>query len=362
MNLLTPLVRPTHVHLEASSKCQLRCPSCPTATKAIDPAIGSGVLKLDDFRRFLEDNPYVEIIELSNYGEVFLNPELLEILQLGREKGIKLRIGNGVNLNHVSDEILEAVVTSGVEVLSCSIDGASQETYEQYRVRGNFDRVFGHIKKLNHFKQLHASSTPRLIWQFIVFGHNEHEIPLARDMAAELGMEIIFKLNWDASYSPMRNVAWVLKETRLPAASRQAYFEQTGEDYKQGICQQLWHEPQINWNGKNLGCSRNFWGDFGGNAFTDGLLAVANNSKIRYAREMLTGRKPPRIDIPCTTCDIYQKMRSGKKWMATEQMPHYATLKRNVDLLFKGILGRWNRRRSSKMRTAQETQLPRRAF
>jgi len=302
--------------------------------------VGSGVLKFEDFRKFIEANPYLKIIELSNFGEIFLNPELLNIVKLGHEKGIKLRMGNGVNFNHVSDEMLEAIVTCGVEVLSCSIDGASQETYQQYRVRGNFDRVIGHVKKLNRFKELYSSPTPHLIWQFIVFGHNEHEIPLAKQMARELGMELIFKLNWDESYSPMRNTDWVLKETNLPAASREEYFKQKGEDYKQDICHQLWLEPQINWNGKNLGCCRNYWGDFGGNAFRDGLLATWNNAKMRYAREMLTGQKPPRADIPCSTCSIYQKMRSRKKWLVPEKTPDHLLVKRDGAFFLKKIWGR----------------------
>ena len=58
-----------------------------------------------------------------------------------------------------------------------------------------------------------------------------------------------------------------------------------------------------------IGCCRNFWGDFGGNAFTDGLINSINNERITYAREMLCGRKQVRDDIPCSTCEIYIAMR-----------------------------------------------------
>ena len=66
---------------------------------------------------------------------------------------------------------------------------------------------------------------------------------------------------------------------------------------------------------KNLGCCRNFWGDFGGNAFNDGLRACFNHEKMRYARAMLRGRKPPRDDIPCSTCEIYHAMRDRSDWI-----------------------------------------------
>ena len=74
------MIEPVSIRLEASSHCQLRCPSCPTTDGSIDQAIGMGFLTAGDFRTFLERNPSVQNIELSNYGEIFLNPQLLEIL------------------------------------------------------------------------------------------------------------------------------------------------------------------------------------------------------------------------------------------------------------------------------------------
>jgi MoaA/NifB/PqqE/SkfB family radical SAM enzyme len=278
--------------------------------------IGSGVLKFEDFRNFLEANPAVTQVELSNYGEVFLNPQLLEILRFAFERKVAVSMANGANLNHASREVLEALVKYQVTSITCSIDGASQETYAQYRVRGHFGRVLENIRQINFFKAEYASKLPRLDWQFIVFGHNEHEIAQAKRIAHELNMAIRFKLSWDAGYSPIRDVERVLHETGLPAASRQAYAKERGTEYLSSLCEQLWFQPQINWDGKNLGCCRNFWGDFGGNAFRDGLLQVVNNSTMTYAREMLQGRVPPRTDVPCTTCSVYQRMRATHRWMS----------------------------------------------
>src|SRR5262249_32642971 len=77
----------------------------------------------------------------------------------------------------------------------------------------------------------------------------------------------------------------------------------------------LGDEPQINWDGKNLGCCRNFWGDFGGNAFADGLRACFNHEKMNYARAMLSGREAPRDDIPCSSCEMYHSMRARSDWI-----------------------------------------------
>jgi hypothetical protein len=177
--------------------------------------------------------------------------------------------------------------------------------------------VLENIRTINALKRRYRSPYPFLRWQFVVFGHNEHEIPAARRLAAELKMDFSPKLTWDDEFSPIRDRDLVLRETGLDAASREEHRRDTGQDYSLGICTTLWTNPQINWDGKVLGCSRNFWGDFAGNAFTDGLRAAVNSEPIRHARAMLRGKAPARDDIPCTTCEIYLDMRRRGRWLGT---------------------------------------------
>jgi hypothetical protein len=69
--------------------------------------VGTGFLKFDDFRRLVDSNPGIVAIELSNWGEALLNPELLGILGYAHQKEIRIYLSNGVNLNHASEEVLE---------------------------------------------------------------------------------------------------------------------------------------------------------------------------------------------------------------------------------------------------------------
>lgn len=307
-------VRPSKIRLEASSHCQLRCPSCPTTTKAIHPAVGSGLLTLEAFRGVIDGSPWLKVIELSNYGEIFLNPNLLAMLRYAHERGVTLSVENGANLNYASPEVLEGLVKYRVQAILCSIDGATQDTYARYRVRGKLDAVLGHIATINQHKQAYQSALPELTWQFVAFGHNEHEIPAARAMAGELGMGFVVKLSWDPDFSPVTDEDTL--RSVAGAASRREFKENQGVDYMQSICHQLWDAPQINWDGKVLGCCRNFWGDFGPeNAFDDGLLAAINTEKMTYARQMVQGRQPARADIPCTTCEVYEGMKADGRWL-----------------------------------------------
>jgi MoaA/NifB/PqqE/SkfB family radical SAM enzyme len=351
-------VKTRAIRLEASSFCQLRCPSCPTTTHAARPAVGNGFLAYADLEKLLDENPELEEIELSNYGEAFLNPQLLQILELAHRRNVAVSIANGANFNNVGERVLKGLVEYQVRSITCSIDGATADTYQRYRIRGKFNRVIENIKTLNAIKARRQSSLPHLRWQFIVFGHNQHELFAARAMATELGMEFFAKLSWDDEFSPVQNVPAVRKDIDIGVTTRAEFKDRYGHDYAQSICHQLWDNPQINWDGKVLGCCRNFWADFGGNAFRDGLAACLNSEKLRYARDMLRGKVTARDDIPCTTCDIYLGMRASGKWLdRSARAPSFGSVRATVA---KQLYWRL-RRRAGRSLAAFMTRLRRRA-
>ncbi|MBZ5601729.1 MAG: radical SAM protein [Acidobacteriia bacterium] len=308
------------IQIDASSHCQLACPLCPTADGRVRAAQGAGHLKLSDFEALLDRNPQIAHVELSNYGEMFLNPQLAAILKSAHERKVSVSGSNGVNLNFAREDALDAVVRYRVRALTCSIDGATQETYARYRVNGNLERVLGHIDRIRELRRKYRSAFPLLDWQFVVFGHNEHELPVARAMAAERGMELVPRLSWDDGFSPVKDNDLVRIESGLGAASRSEYRERRGAEYTRSICYQLWHAPVLNWNGSMLGCCVNFWGDFGVNVFESGLDAAMLSPKIEYARRMLTGEAAPAEGIPCTTCDQYVALRESGGWLNAEEI------------------------------------------
>lgn len=299
----------TKIRLEASSKCQLKCPLCITGTgiTRTQTSVGWGYLKLDDFKKIIEQNPRIREIELSNYGEIMLNPELPAMLEFAFQKNIRLSAINGVNLNHLPDTLAEALVKYQFYKMKVSVDGASEETYQIYRKGGKFSEVIANIQKINHYKKLYNSELPKLKWQFIIFGHNEHELPEARQIAKSLDMSFKAKLNYKPKVFPVQNPEFVLKESGIGVSDIRD-FESKHQTLYSPACLQLWTEPQVNWDGKLLGCCVNNFGDFG-NVFESGLENCLNSEKYRYAKAMVLGQKPPRKDIPCTRCKRYQKVK-----------------------------------------------------
>lgn len=288
--------------LDISTHCQLKCPSCPTASGQIGAELGSGFMPADQFEHFMRDNSQIAHIELSNWGEALLNPDFTSITEYAYNHNVALTIGNGVNLNTAKQEALESLVRNKVRMVTCSIDGASQEIYAQYRKGGILERVIANIKAINEYKAQYRSRFPILLWQFVVFDHNRHEIPAAQRMARELGMEFFAKISWDSNLAPAD-------------VSKESYQEKTGKAYMQGyICKQLFSSPQINWDGRLLGCCVNSWGNFG-NVFETPLATLWNQESITHARQMLLGKAQAKQDIPCSSCDIYRSMQSRSKYL-----------------------------------------------
>ncbi len=187
-----------------------------------------------------------------------------------------------------------------------SLDGVTGETYEVYRQGGNLDTVLANVEKINQYKKQYDSMYPILTWQFVIFGHNEHELRKAREMAAKLNMRFIPKLNAHPDYSPVQDKEALRKETGV--ASRDEYEEKTGGLYT-FPCYQLWISPLINWDGKLLGCCLNEWGDFG-NVFETGLGECIRGDKYAYTKKVLTGRKKNVGNIPCSKCQVFSKVRA----------------------------------------------------
>lgn len=307
---------PKKLNLEACSLCQLRCPGCalrnyPETTKK---TCGFGYLTFKNFKKLIDDND-IEEIELSNTGEIFLNPEIIDIIKYAYENNVALIDHDGVNLNYLTDEMAEALVLYDVQVLTVSIDGASPESYPIYRRGGDFNTVINNIKKINYYKKLYNSDNPHLIYKFILFGHNEHEIDKAKKLAKELDMEIGFKQNYLKTFSPIKNIELAIQKTGLDVR-RDLDFDQAKIFQKDRtdwfFCKGLWERPQINWDGQVLGCCKGFFHPMKRNIFKDGLLNALNTPEMVYAKNMLTGKAPPIKGIQCTDCVCYKWVKEMK--------------------------------------------------
>ncbi len=313
---------PSSVRIEACSYCQLNCPDCYMRKNDTKCIIGSGYLKFEDYKKFIEKNFYIKNAELSLSGEIFLNPELSDIIKYSYRKGVSLTAFNGVNFNKVSDEMLDTLVKYKFKGLTISIDGCSNETYSIYRRNGNFDTVIGNIKKLNSIKSKYKSIYPLLQWQFIIFEHNKSEISKAVNMARIIGMDnIYFKFPWSEKDLP-KNFD---NQKLLVINERKGIFNNGNELIKEirnytDLCRQPWTQPQINWNGKLLGCCCSTHNDLDINVFDTTLKKALNSEKMQIMRKMIEGKITPDETIACSNCNFYENMKKNNRYIQSKYL------------------------------------------
>ena len=169
------------------------------------------------------------------------------------------------------------------------------------------------IQKINRYKAKYHAAKPHLIFQFIPFGYNDHEMEGARLLARMLNMEICFHLNRVPGFFPVQDRDMVRRY--VGHADRGEYLTGKGKGYMRHKCYQMWTKPHIGWDGKLFGCSTNIWGVYADTVFDENLVSCINNEKMQYARDMLMGSKPPRTDIPCLKCFIYQDILEYSNWI-----------------------------------------------
>lgn len=301
------LIRLSHASIDICTRCQLKCVSCSTSKGLIKNGfIQEGYMSFSLFKDILDRNPQIVEIELSNWGEIFLNPDLLKIMKYSFEKKVALSCDNGANFNSVRDDVLEGLVKYQFKCLNLSIDGATQETYVQYRKMGNIDNVFANILKLNYYKKKYHSLYPKLSWQFIIFGHNEHEINQVKGLCRELNMKFNPKLN-HSNFSPIVNAERVKTDAEIDCVTRSEYKRKNKTEYKHP-CYQCLYSPQINWNGDVLGCCVNKWKGLG-NIRQHTIEDIVNSQLYQHMLLVLFGKEDADESIPCFFCPNLQKIK-----------------------------------------------------
>lgn len=194
------LSRPFGILVDPSNGCNLHCPGCVhSKTAPADFIWPSGIMSEKLFSDFIDTyGPYAFKIGLYSYGEPLLNRLTPLFIRLSKSYLLETFLSTNLSLKIDADDI----VLSGLDYLIISVDGVTQESYEKYRKGGRLNVIMDNIQKLVEAKRRHQSSTPYLVWQFLLFEHNKHEISLAKELASNLGVDELhlmtpYSVNWD---------------------------------------------------------------------------------------------------------------------------------------------------------------------
>ncbi|KYP15640.1 SPASM domain-containing protein [Flavihumibacter sp. CACIAM 22H1] len=242
---------PISISVEPTTSCNLRCPECPSGLRAFTRP--TGMLQSNFFRNTI-DQLYKELFYLVFYfqGEPYLNPAFLEMVKYASDKGIYT--ATSTNAHYLTEANARKTVESGLDRLIISIDGTTQEVYQQYRVGGKLDKVLEGARNIVQAKKTLGSSKPFVVFQFLVVKPNEHQLEEAGQLAKQIGVDALWLKTaqvYDYANDPNQ---------LIPANEKYSRYKKDKDGnyaFKNQLlnhCWRAWHATVITWDGLVVPC------------------------------------------------------------------------------------------------------------
>lgn len=241
---------PAKIGFEPTTHCNLRCPQCPSGLRNFTRPTG---LASDKLYEAVVDELAPHLIYLLLYfqGEPFLNPRLFDMIAYANERHIFT--ATSTNGHFLTEKNAVQTVKSGLSEIIISVDGTTQEVYEQYRKGGKLERVWDGIKNLVKARKKYSFSTPYIIIQFIVFKPNQHQVHQIKEIGNQLGVDhVAIKTAQIYDYQNGHElIPTINKYSRYKKGEGQTY---TIKNRMENQCWRLWQGAEITWDGKVLPC------------------------------------------------------------------------------------------------------------
>lgn len=281
---------PVQAYIEPTLFCNLRCPACPTGLQlGLRP---SATIKWDLFKSAIDElGDYVFSLYMYNWGEPLLHRQTPEMVKYAKSKDMSIVMSTNLSLK-LSDEYIDRLVQSGLDKLIVSLDGTTPEVYDKYRLRGEFQLVRDNMLRIQAAKKRYGVQTPKVVWQFLVFKHNEHQIAQALSEFEEWGAdEIVIEGSimpappHDEGYEPSTIPKYNLYDPAHPSRLEVQKHDRSGRP-----CSWLYGIFVLNPNGKVSPCcaSAGEATDFGDYSPQNGFFDVWNNSTFKRARALFS--------------------------------------------------------------------------
>ena len=324
--------RPYKMKIESTNVCNTKCQLCPTGIGLRGRP--KGTMAMDRYRRLIDRVKWhLAALDLSMWGDPLIVPEIYDMIRYAHERGIWTYVSSNLHAFKL-DEAKghgEALVRSGLNMLTCSLHGASQATFEIYQPGKHFDATVEKVRHIMATRKRLGSRTPEVQLNFVVTRHNEHEIAAFQRLADELGGKAVFSnaamntrflgQNQDLHSLGLASDLLV-KKTRehlehwLPTdphyvlkpyrAMLAGHFDADAfNGHKVMDCSWPWRQSVVNWDGNVVTCCGAFDPkEDMGNVFAQPFGKIWNGEKYRMARRSFKRRLTDEQakDNPCATC------------------------------------------------------------
>ncbi len=325
--------RPYRMKIESTNICNTHCQLCPTGLGHAGRA--KGKMNLEQFRRLIDQTKgSLYSLDLSMWGDPMIVPEIFDMIGYAHKNRIWTYISSNLHAfkTDPAKRQAERLVESGLDMLTCSLHGASQETFAIYQPGKSFADAIAKVRHIVETRNRMGSATPKVQLNFVVTRFNEHEVEAFTRLAKELDAKPV--ISWAALNTRMLNrdtasgqslglAPDVLKakirqhiEKWLPDDQQHklaVYDIMLNEEYdpnsfngkKAFNCSWPWQASVINWDGTVATCCGS-WdpSEDMGNVLETPFARIWNGPKYRAARRSFRHRlsAADAADNPCATC------------------------------------------------------------
>ena len=198
-----PGALPTRLYVECTAACNLSClDACCAPETGITRTREAGMLDVDLFKRVLDEAAESLVrVDFFNYGEAFLHKRAVEMCDYLKTRYPHIYLYTSTNGLALDQDRARALVRSGIDEVTFSVDGAIADHYATYRRRGDLDTALGNLAAMADEKRRADLDVPFLNWRYILFRWNDSdtEMDLARSKAADIGVD---RLTWELTDHP----------------------------------------------------------------------------------------------------------------------------------------------------------------
>ncbi|NDJ84292.1 MAG: radical SAM protein [Chloroflexi bacterium] len=285
---------PIVAYIEPTLFCNLRCPACPTGLRL---NLRSPVrLDWDLFTAAIDEiGEYIFELYMYNWGEPLLHPETPAMIRYAKQQHMQVTLSTNFSVA-LSDDYLAALIDSGLDRIVISLDGVSAATYGHYRRQGDHGRVRENMSRLRAARDHKRRDKPEIVWQFLVFAHNEHEISTAKACYREWGADCIIVEGaqmpvspFDAGFSPSTQSQYNLYHPGHP-------YQRSGQrQLRDGRpCSWLYGAIVLNPDGRISPCCGTAAArdDFGTYSGKESLMSIYNSQPYQGARAINRHTQP----------------------------------------------------------------------
>jgi len=176
------------VHLEITQRCQAACPMCDrNENGGVDNRhITNAELSLEDCQRIFTPE-FISQLETmymcGNLGDPIVARDTLEVFRYFRQHNEKMWLSMNTNAGAKDENWWKelASVYGRMGTVIFSVDGL-RDTNHLYRQNVVWENVERNMRAF-------IAAGGRARWDFIVFGHNEHQVDEAKQLAESWGVE-----------------------------------------------------------------------------------------------------------------------------------------------------------------------------